>query len=35
MSLYAILAYGDYCKKEGIEPTWDGLKIWYELEWAD
>lgn len=35
MSIYALIEYVEDCKKAGVEPTWDGLKMWKELEWAD
>lgn len=35
MSIYALIEYVEDCKRSRITPTWDGLKVWYNLEWAD
>jgi hypothetical protein len=34
MSIYVILAYADECRLKGIEPSWQGLKL-FKNAWSD
>ena len=35
MSIYVLTEYIEECKIKGIEPNWNGLHNWKEVNWRD